>query len=413
MSSKFDQNTLSLSGTTSDDKLKVSKLMKLLEHHPYRLQVESAFKTDKIKNEDIHIDYIDVVYNRIHHLLKEFKRFNIRAVLKDISLIEHPVQVDGIAGVPIKFLFEEYSKDGVEHLNDLEAYAIHDSKNSFLNQFDMTKYANRLYKDKHYDLVRQNIDFFKSLSARKPGDKSKSYRLIEHGNELFVRGITSVSQYNEYGVDFAFVVTMLLFHEVMKDRPEDKFAISSAALSASKLEIIIFDKQLREAKGFGQVASSTIVTTNDLGSASFKFLNIVKVGIKESKGFYLFPDAKRDHKNQFLVTHSMRASNALDVIRNGKTIIQSAESFIEELEKVKRISKPDELRASIQRKIEGPNSPFRQIKSVKDLFNKVIDNNIENFVKLLEMCRKAEELDIDYDLKEKLRYIISDIILNK
>jgi hypothetical protein len=34
-------------------------------------------------------------------------------------------------------------------------------------------------------------------------------------------------------------------------------------------------------------------------------------------------------------------------------------------------------------------------------------------MKLLEMCNKAEELDIDYDLKEKLRYIISDIILNK
>ena len=27
------------------------------------------------------------------------------------------------------------------------------------------------------------------------------------------------------------------------------------------------------------------------------------------------------------------------------------------------------------------------------------------------MCNKAEELDIEYDLKDKLRYIISDIIL--
>lgn len=50
---------------------------------------------------------------------------------------------------------------------------------------------------------------------------------------------------------------------------------------------------------------------------------------------------------------------------------------------------------------------------VKDLFSKGISNTIENFATLLEMCRKAKELDIDYDLKDKLRYIISEIILNK
>jgi hypothetical protein len=37
---------------------------------------------------------------------------------------------------------------------------------------------------------------------------------------------------------------------------------------------------------------------------------------------------------------------------------------------------------------------------------------ISGFAKLLEMCNKAEVLDIDYDLKEKLKYIISDIILS-
>lgn len=46
-------------------------------------------------------------------------------------------------------------------------------------------------------------------------------------------------------------------------------------------------------------------------------------------------------------------------------------------------------------------------------FKPKISNDISNFAKLLDMCRKAEELEIDYDLKDKLRYIISDIILNK
>ena len=44
-------------------------------------------------------------------------------------------------------------------------------------------------------------------------------------------------------------------------------------------------------------------------------------------------------------------------------------------------------------------------------FKTKIDNDISHFSQLLQMCNKAEELDIDYDLKDKLRYLISDIIL--
>ena len=71
----------------------------------------------------------------------------------------------------------------------------------------------------------------------------------------------------------------------------------------------------------------------------------------------------------------------------------------------------DELRMKIQAKIDGPRSSFGHIKRLSDIFKTKIDNEITNFSKLLEMCNKAEELKIEFDLKDKLRYIISDIIL--
>jgi len=96
----------------------------------------------------------------------------------------------------------------------------------------------------------------------------------------------------------------------------------------------------------------------------------------------------------------------------GKMLIDT-DDFISELAEVKRIKISDELRAHIERKIIHPNSPFKDLHSLRDIFKPKISNEITGFMKLLEMCNKAEELDIDYDLKEKLRYIISDIILNK
>jgi hypothetical protein len=412
--SKFNQRTFPLDNSEDSHKIKVSKLMSLLETHPYRESVEHAFKTEEIANEYIVIDCVDSAFSKIAHILSDFRRFNIKAQTKDISLVEHATAVDGIGGTPIKLIFDEYADVEGDALSDLEAYAIYDAKNAFLSQYDMAKYANRLYKDQHYDLVRYNVDHFKRLAANsKSTNKYRSYRLLEHDGEVFVRGITSINQYNEYGVDFAFVTAILLFHTLMKERPGDAYGISSLSMNASKLELIIVDKQLKEAKGFGKVSSTTIISTNDLGNASFRFLNVVKVGIMDSRGFYIFPKSKQDYKNEATINHNMKVDNALLTIKEAKSILRSSEEFIEELKNVKGISSPEELRQNILLKLENKNSPFKNITTIKDLFKTTITNSLENFSKLLEMCRKAEELDIDYDLKDKLRYIISDIILNR
>ncbi|MFA5409489.1 MAG: hypothetical protein WC343_12015, partial [Bacilli bacterium] len=159
--------------------------MSLLEGHPYRDNVEKTFRTKEVADEYISIDYVDVVYREIARIINDFRRFNIKAQIKDISLMEHLTEVEGISGTPIKFVFDNYIDDNDDELNDLHAFAIHDAKNAFLGQYDMTKYANRLYKDHHYSLVRYNLDHFKQLASHsKSANKLRSYRLIEHNDEV-------------------------------------------------------------------------------------------------------------------------------------------------------------------------------------------------------------------------------------
>ena len=47
-------------------------------------------------------------------------------------------------------------------------------------------------------------------------------------------------------------------------------------------------------------------------------------------------------------------------------------------------------------------SAFKDIKRFSDIFKTKIDNDISHLSKLLEICNKEEELEIDYDLKNKL-----------
>jgi hypothetical protein len=237
--------------------------------------------------------------------------------------------------------------------------------------------------------------------------------LVKHKEELFVRGITSTNQYFEYGVEFTFVVAMLMLHRDMTVHAGNNYSIATAAASESKLELIIADGVVKDAGEFGKVKSAMYITTNDLGQGSLNFTKIIKVGGKLSNGIYLFPKTEADKQNKVIISHSTGSAKTLENIKEVDDLLNNADDYIGDLKQTKTIKEPDTLRNMIHLKMISPRSPFKEIHALKDIFKKKIANEIKDFAKLLEMCNKAEELEIDYDLKDKLRYIISDIILSK
>lgn len=71
----------------------------------------------------------------------------------------------------------------------------------------------------------------------------------------------------------------------------------------------------------------------------------------------------------------------------------------------------DELRAKIEHKIKNTNSPFRKVKKLADLFSREKTGQINNLETLLKICAASNEIKIEYDLKFKLRYLISNVLL--
>ncbi|WP_299096702.1 hypothetical protein [uncultured Winogradskyella sp.] len=409
MVEKFEQKQLFLDPEKSSGKIKIEKLCTLIENHPYKGDVYEVFDVESIKNNYISIDYVDLVYNRISSLLSKYKRYKIIAETKNIDVFEEAV-VDSDE-TNIVFNFEEYL-DIDEVKDDLKAVAIYDSKNTFLDEYVMTKYANNLFKIGHPELANYNVQYFKHMAESNDSyNKERSYRLVDFDGTTYVRGITSL-RYYEYGIDFTFVVGMLSLYKNMQDNLGVEYEIRSAAISESKLEIIASEKFAKKANSFGYISSAVRITTNDLGTGSLNFVNIINVLQKDSTGFYLIPKKNSMVENSSLViNHNTKPENVFEFIKGIDGILNTTDNFIEELKSVKTINTPDELRVKILSKIQAPRSSFKSIKKLSDIFNRKIDNEVSNFKKLLEMCNKAEELDIEYDLKDKLRYIISDIIL--
>tara|TARA_B100000949_G_scaffold234977_1_gene255912 strand:+ start:1006 stop:2247 length:1242 start_codon:yes stop_codon:yes gene_type:complete len=408
MSRNFIQEQMLLNPDETTGRIKVGKLVGLLDNHPYKEALAEAFDIETIKDEYIIIDYVDTVYNKIKKILTKYRRFNIVAQTKSIDVYEKTI--DG--NDEIVFKFEEYIEDDVVE-NGLEAISIYGSKNSFLDEYEMTKYANNLFRIRQPQLANYNVQFFKRLAEESDEhNKERSYRLVEDADNTYVRGIVSTQRYHEYGVDFAFVAAMIILHENMKRNKGLEYEIRYAAINESKLEIMVDEKYTRDAGAFGTVASAIKIETNDLGNGALKFTNIIKVLQKRGKGFYLMPRTDSTFDNGSLsISHTTKPKNVFAALNDMDSILNTSQQFIDELNGIKSIKTPDELRTKILFKLKNRRSPFKNIKELTDIFNRKIDNEINKFSKLLEMCNKAEELNLEFDLKDKLRYIISDIIL--
>ena len=410
MKPEFFQKTVLLNPEESTGMLKVSKLCELIDSHPYKDEIYKTFKIDEIANEIICINFIDTVFKKILHYNENYKRYFIYAQVKDIDIFENEYANDGDISTEIIFNFDEYIEDGEEKFN-LQTTAIYDSKNTFLDNYEMTKYANNLFKIKEAALARYNIQYFREKAKSNPKvNKHKSYRLVDFNNQAYLRGITSIDKYYEYGVDLTFVVSMLILHQNMKNQKGIEYIIKDAALNESKLDFIVSEKTVVDAGSFGKVSTAIKISTNDLGQGSLSFSNILSVG-KVEKGFFIYRKNSNVEKNNLSIPHPTKPENVFKTLSNLENILNTSTAFIAELNDIKSIKTPDELRVKILAKINNPRSSFKNITKLSDIFKRKIANEISSFARLIEMCENAEELDMDYDLKDKLRYIISDIML--
>ena len=413
MNEKFIQKKMDLNHIPSNGKLKIKKLCGLIEEHPYKEQIYEAFNIKEIEEEFINIDNVDSVFDRVMLINTNYSRYKIMAQTKDINVF----QKENLDGEKVEnevcFEFDEYVEiDEVK--TNLKSTAIYNAKNSFFDEYDMSKFANSLLKKKNSalsSLVNYNVNFFKDLAkAQQEFNKYKSYRLVECEGEIYLRGITS-EKYNEYGVDLTFVVSMRIRHKSMKEDLGINYKIQDCSLNESKLDMIVSEKSSKDAGVFGEVSTAIKISTNDLGQGSLNFSNIISVNVTLDNGVFLYPKTTRVDNRKLIISHTTSSEKVLELLNSMDGVLHTSDEFIEELKDVKTIHTPDELRVKILSKIESPRSSLKQIKNLSDIFSRKIDNEISSFQKLLEMCNKAEELNIEFDLKDKLRYIISDIVL--
>ena len=293
---------------------------------------------------------------------------------------------------------------------DIWATSIYDSIDQFYEEWKLSSHINYLKKNRlNRELEKINKIW---LGQQRKHKKKRFLKLLKsQDNFWYLRSVSSVS-FREYGTAFTFVYTILLLNSLEN---QGRLSIELLNLNESKISMVISHGIGKEIEGVGYIKSSIHMENNDLAYKAFKITKQViltpKVDNANSISIQV-PTKGSINDVKFSVSHKCSLIVLHNRMREINEEFLSTNEFEEEFQNILKTKSPDGLRSVIEQKIIR-SKILKDCKKLRDLFSPHRQGFIDNMAKLIDLCGKAELLDIDYDLKSKLRDIISEVLVFK
>lgn len=407
----FHTKHFSVADSISDNYIYSNDLLSLIKDAELKEFMINKYNLDK--NIKIEIEKIDVIFEQIKLYTNHFEliRLNVDEN-KAKTILEFNKEKNAL---DYFFLINEgVDEDGLVHEN-IKAAAIYDSLNLFYKNRSLSQYVKSLKKgDRKKALLDDLNNSWDNFFKNNPKDiKTKKFRLLKNKEQYYLKSINT-DFYKEYGISESFVFTVLELFKIKTNKTETKFNISSMYLSESKIDLIItLDKKI-QLEGYGFIKPSISIRNEDQGNTSlgvYSTLEFVSNSSKNNK-IYLYPK-KDDDKIRYtkIANHTVNKESLASLFSSISELFEHIDNFKLDYHFYKATTNHDELRQKIAERILKGNSVFKEIKELKDLFSKDKSGHIENLAALLNICEKAELIDMDFDLKFKLRYLISNVLL--
>lgn len=407
----FRTKTMLLSkDISSDDYIYTDDLLNLLKDDALKELIINKYNIDK--NFKIEIDKIGFVYDRVAEYSKRFELIRLKAEEKDAKVI---LKNEEGNDKPI-YYFQILNGNEEDNVYDfIEARAIYDSLNLFYNGKKLSQYVKSLQSNSKKilldDLHESWSRYYKSNEYE---SKTKIFRILTQGDEYFLKSINSES-FKEYGIAESFVMAILELDKYKKNYPNTDFIISSISISESKLDIIITQKKTIKIEEYGFLRSSLSIRNEDQGNTSFGVYSTYEFFSDENsnKKIFLFPKNKDDNKLKHSVTsnHTVTHQTFIKTFESINELFSLGNKMKDEFSFYRGNKNYDEWRFKIEQKLISNNSPFKGIKKLQELFSKENTGHIDNLAKLLRICAESDSIEMEYDLKFKLRYLISNVLL--
>ncbi|GGB65947.1 hypothetical protein GCM10007424_02350 [Flavobacterium suaedae] len=394
----------------SENYVYTDDLLKLINDDELKEAIINKYNLDtNLKIENNKIEYL---YNLVKQYSERFTLIRLEAQEKDVTC---ELKSEEVTGKPIYIFHIKNGNEGELLYDSIHAEAIYDSINLFYSSKSLSQYVKSLKKvpAKRGLLNDLNDSWSKYYNNNENASKAKLFRILNHKENYYLKSINT-SAYKEYGIAESFVMTILELDKFKKQNPDVEFIISSVSISESKLDIIISQKKSIELESLGFLRSSISIRNKDQGNTSFGVYSTLEFYPKNNNGnkIYLFPkEDKNKIKNSVTSNHTVSIETFIKTFSNINELFNSGEQLKQDFHFYQKSKNYDELRAKIEFKMISHNSPFKNITRLKELFSRKNTGHIENLEKLLRVCAESDSIEMEYDLKFKLRYLISNVLL--
>lgn len=390
-----------------------SNLMSLGLDKEYSKQLSDRFNPDG-EEFYINIGKIDIAYKYVKKWINEFEYQNAEFTGSQIQSYFISIPDDNLDG-EIKdmiFVIPEIVSDSGQKYSNVNCRAIYSSKDQFYEDLKLATHVNFL-KNNCYNAQLEKLNNI--WRGSKEYEKPRKYKLIKSkDNFWFVRSINAPG-FKEYGTAFTFVYTILLLNEIQKRDTGIEFTIETLDLNESKISMTLSQGKGKDLEEVGLLKSSISMANNDLGTGSFKLSKNITLIPRVKNGYSFSFDVPRKmnvNETRILVDHKTTIKTLNERFSNISDDFWSTDTFVKDYYSILKDKKPEGVRSSVEQKIIA--SPIlNKENTLKSLFKPNQSGVIDNLAKLINLCGQADALDIDYDIKSKLREIIAEVLFTK
>ena len=383
-----------------DDLIKVSNFMKLIEDSEFKDDLSDLFNIEEIRDDIICIPGLKKIVESIIKRDLEYEKIDIDCHISNVSCVE---MVDKNT---IKLRF--YPNGNDEYIDATTAYS--SKRDYFESHYKLDKFANFCISQGHFDLLQENINYLNE-KYQDSDTCFKKFRLLrDNFDNYFVRGITSVNSYNDYNIRFSLFVSVIAIHNAMKQNNYN-FKISGCEYSESFIRIYFQKDTPTDIPEVGRLNFVLEMSNDEIKREAFKFSGLFTIEtFEDNTQIYLKP---KNITNKWIsIHHNYLPSTVIEQLEMLSDFIINAEQEMkEDMLELDKIGNPDHLRHFLLRKIELSSNP--QLSIYKNAIKEKLDVKIGRISDLIILMGKIDELVIDLELKEYLRYLFYEILRDK
>ncbi|TKI57192.1 hypothetical protein E8L90_17970 [Brevibacillus antibioticus] len=285
--------------------------------------------------------------------------------------------------------------------DDITATAVYDFTYDFFEDlFDMGKYSKFCRENMLLDLTKLNVEWL----FEKFNEKEMQYRLLNLGEEYFLRGITS-TVYKNYDNNLAIYIGFLALHKFAAEM-DVSFYIEKAYLSDSAISILFRQLKPITIKGVGEVYFGAVLKNNEIRDSTFslEFRYTVVNGNDSFSGIPTLRDAIFNIKHTSSI-HTMETN--VEKIYKMRELQDVMLSYIKQFSKLEKISKAELY--PLYTKVINAKSKLQSgtRTKVKEYYER---DFVENTQSLIQIFSKITDFSVEIEEKLFLEHLYHEAI---